>query len=287
MSVHPTAIVHPDAHIAADVEIGPYSIVHAGARIGEKTVIHSHVVIEANTVIGKENQIFTGVAIGGTPQDLSWKGEFSNVVIGDRNVIREYSSFHRATGGGVTSIGNDNYLMAYMHAGHNVKIGNGCIIANAVQLAGYAELEDKVVVGGMAGIHQFVRIGTMAMVGGYSKNVKDIPPYVKVDGLPSRVFGLNRIALKRNGIPTERRDALKRAYNAVYRSKMNLRQAIEEIEKNMEQTPEIARFLDFLKNPSRQGILSRETNVKALPGDGAGALTEIEGNGRAATLSEI
>lgn len=258
MNVHPTALVHPSAEIAEDVVIGPFCIVREDVKIGSKTVLHSNVVLEPYTVIGKGNQLFHGVVIGSVPQDLSWKGEYSQAILGDRNTVREYGTIHRGSGGKPTTIGNDNYIMGYFHAGHNVKIGNGCILTNLVQLAGYGELEDYVVVGGMAGFHQFVRVGTMAMVGGLSKNVKDIPPYVKADGSPARVYGLNVIGLKRNGVPPERREQLKKAYNLVYRSKLNLSQAISEIEKSLPNTTEIARFVTFLKNGSRQGILSRE-----------------------------
>lgn len=263
-SIHPTAVLHPSAEISENVEVGAYSVIGQGVKIGPGTIIHPHVILESHTVIGTRNEIFPGVVIGASPQDLKWKGEFSRVIVGDRNLIREYVTLHRGSGGGNTVVGDDNYLMAYVHAGHNVKIGSGCIIANSVQLAGYSEIEDKVVIGGMAGIHQFVRIGTLAMVGGYSKNVKDIPPYVKADGMPSRVYGLNVVGLKRNGVSPERRELLKKAYNLVYRSKLNLSQAVAEIENALPRTPEIEHFVWFLRNASRQGILSREDGKIAV-----------------------
>jgi len=264
MTIHPTAIVHPTAEIASGVTIGAYSVIGEKVKIGPHTIIHPHVVLENNTVLGKENQIFSGAVLGGVPQDLRWKGEFSQLIIGDRNIIREYVTLHRGSEGGTTVVGNDNYLMAYMHAGHNVKIGNGCVVTNCVQLAGYVELEDKVVIGGLAGIHQFVRIGTMAMIGGFSKSPKDVPPYVKVSGMPSRVYGLNVVGLKRNGIPPDRRERLKQAYNLVYRSSLNLSQALAEIEKTLEPSPEITHFINFMRNASRQGVLSREDSKVAV-----------------------
>ncbi len=264
MKIHSSAVIHPTAEIEDGVSIGPYSVIGEGVKIGKGTILHSHVVLENYTLLGKENQIFPGVVLGGTPQDLKWKGEFSQVIIGDRNIIREYVTIHRGTGGESTTVGNDNYLMAYMHAGHNVKIGSGCIMANSVGLSGYSEVGDHVVIGGMAGFHQFVRVGTMAMVGGFSKNVKDIPPYVKADGMPSKVYGLNVLGLKRNGVSAERREQLKQAYNLVYRAKLNLSQAIAEISKSLARTPEIEQFVRFLQSASRQGILSREDSKVAV-----------------------
>lgn len=277
MKTHPTSIIDPTAEIAESVVIGPYCVIGKKVKIGENTVLHSHVILEEDTIIGEKNEIFPGVVIGAQPQDLSWKREESKVIIGNGNLIREYVTIHRGSGGKNTCIGNGNYLMAYVHAGHNVMIGNGCIIANAVGLAGYAELEDKVVVGAMAGIHQFVRIGTMAMVGGYSKNVKDVPPYVKVDGIPARAFGLNLIALKRNEIPSEHREILKKAYHLVYRSRHNLSQAIKAIENEVTLIPEIQKFLRFLSSPSKQGILNREAAHSEISENGNGAkLLEVE-----------
>jgi UDP-N-acetylglucosamine acyltransferase len=263
MKIHPTAIIDSTAQISETAVIGPYCIIGKRVKIGEDTILHSHVILEDETIIGEKNEIFQGVVIGTAPQDLSWRNEVSRVVVGNGNLIREYVTIHKGSGGKNTIIGDGNYIMAYVHAGHNVKIGSRCIIANSVGLAGYVELEDKVVMGGMAAVHQFVKIGTMAMVGGYSKNVKDIPPYVKVDGIPSRAYGLNLIALKRNEIPLENRELLKKAYNFLYRSGYNLCQAVEAIEHNLPSTVEIERFLHFLRNPSRQGILSREFSKKA------------------------
>jgi UDP-N-acetylglucosamine acyltransferase len=267
--IHQTAIIHPNVEIAENVVIGPYCIIKEGVKIGKGTILHSYVILEENTVLGEQNQLFHGVAIGGPPQDLSWKGEFSQVIIGNRNIIREYVTLHRATGGGATHVGDDNYLMAYMHAGHNVRIGSGCIIANGVQLGGYCQVEDRAVIGGLAAIHQFVRIGKMAMLGGLSRNVKDVPPFVLADGNPARIFGLNIVGLKRNGIPLERRQKLKKAYNLLFRSSLNLSQALKELEDNVEKTPEIEHLLYFLKNPSRQGILKRVARTKYNEGEDA------------------
>jgi UDP-N-acetylglucosamine acyltransferase len=264
MNFHPTAVVHPTAEIGDNTTIGPYCIVGERVKIGAGTVLHSHVVLENDTILGAGNHIFSGVVIGAPSQDLRWKGEFSQVIVGNRNFIREYVTVHKGTGGGNTVIGDENYIMAYSHAGHNVKIGNGCILANSVQLAGYVELEDKVNIGGLVGIHQFARVGTIAMVGGLSPISKDIPPFVKTSGIPARVYGLNVVGLRRNGVTSERRESLKKAYSFVYRSKMNLSQAIAEIENSLELTHEVLHFVEFLKNASRQGVLSREESKVAV-----------------------
>lgn len=264
MSVHHTAIIHPTAEIGDHVSIGPYCVVGERVKIGAGTILHSHVILETDTALGEKNELYPGVVIGVPPQDLRWKGEFSKVVLGSGNTLREYVTLHRGSSGGNTIVGNENYLMAYTHAGHNVVIGSGCILANGVQLAGYVELEDKVNIGGIVGIHQFVRIGTMAMVGGLSRIVKDIPPYVKANGSPARVYGLNVVGLRRSGVKAEHREALKKAYNLVYRSKLNLTQAISEIEKTLEPVPEVLHFTEFMKNASRQGVLSREDDKVAV-----------------------
>lgn len=264
MKAHASAVIHGSAEIAEDVRIGPYCVIGERVRIGSQCILHPHVVLENDTVLGNGNELFPGVVIGAPPQDLRWKGEFSQVIVGNRNMIREYVTLHRGTGGGNTLIGDENYLMAYTHAGHNVKIGNGCILANSVQLAGYSELEDKVNIGGLVGVHQFVRIGAMSMIGGLSRIAKDIPPYVKANGNPARVYGLNVVGLRRNSVPSERRELLKKAYNFVYRSKLNLSQAIAEIENSLELSFEVLHFIEFLKNASRQGVLSREDSKVAV-----------------------
>lgn len=264
MKAHATAVIHPSAEIDDDVSIGPYSVIGERVKIGSGTILRAHVTLESETVLGSQNELFPGVVIGAPPQDLRWKGEFSQVILGNRNVIREHVTLHRGTGGGPTTIGDENYIMAYSHAGHNVKIGNNCILANCVQLAGYVELEDRVNIGGLVGVHQFVRIGAMTMIGGLSRIIKDIPPFVKANGNPARVYGLNVVGLRRNGVPAERREILKKAYNLVYRAKMNLSEAIAEIERSLPLSHEVRHFVEFMKNPSRQGVLNREDSETAV-----------------------
>lgn len=255
IKVHETAVIHPRAGIAEGVEIGEYSVIGEKVRIGPGTRIYPHVIIQGDVVIGKENQIFPGVVIGMPPQDLKWDRNETRICIGDRNLIREYVTIHMASQGGTTRIGNDNFLMAYTHVAHNCEIGHEVIITNATSLAGYVAVEDKVVIGGMAGIHQFVRVGTMAMVGGFSKNVKDIPPYMKADGQPARVVAVNTLGLRRHGVPAERREAIKKAYKLLYRSQLNLTQALDRIEAEVPPFQEVTYLLEFMKNSSRMGVL--------------------------------
>lgn len=253
--VNKNAVVHPSTQLGEEVEIGEYSVIGENAIIGDRTKIYPGVIIEGWTTIGKNCKIYPGTIIGLEPQDLKYNGERSEVIIGDNNIIREHVTINSASEGGITFIGNDNYLMAYAHIAHNCRIGNRTIISNACSLAGYVEVGDQVVIGGMAGIHQFVRIGKLAMIGGYSKNIKDVPPFIKVDGLPAKVYGLNTVGLRRSNISLERRQELKRAYKLLYCSGLNLTQAIYEIETKLNRTEEVEELLKFLKAPSRMGVL--------------------------------
>ncbi|SJZ47410.1 acyl-ACP--UDP-N-acetylglucosamine O-acyltransferase [Selenihalanaerobacter shriftii] len=252
-NIHETAVVHSDAEIGKDVEIGPYSVIGENVKIGEGTEIGAHVVIDGWTEIGKNNKLFTGASIGLEPQDLKYHGEESYLTIGDDNTIREYVTIHRGTeeGGRETKIGNDNLLMAYCHVAHDCQLGDNIIMSNAVNLAGHIMIEDSAVISGLTGIHQFVRIGKMAMVGAHSKVVKDVPPYILVDGHPATVNGINVIGLRRNGITPELRKEIKTAYKYLYRSSLNISQAIEKMDQELDSSPEIEHFLRFLRNAQR------------------------------------
>lgn len=251
--IHPTAIVEPGAKIGTKVEIGPYSIIGANVEIGEEIVIGPHVVIDGWTKIGKRNQIFHGASIGLEPQDMKFKGEETYLFIGDNNIIRENVTIHRGTeeGGGETRIGSNNLIMAYCHIAHDCQLGNHIIMSNATNLAGHVIIEDYAVLAGLTGIHQFVRVGKMAMVGAHSKVVKDVPPYILVDGHPARVNGINVVGLRRNGVSPELRQEIKRAYKFLYRSNLNISQAIEKMDQELETSPEIEHFLRFLRNAQR------------------------------------
>ena len=251
--VHETAIVKPGAKIGKNVEIGPYTIIEENVEIGEGTVIGPHVVIDGWTRIGKNNEIFHGASIGRVPQDMKFKGEKSYVFIGDNNVIRENVTIHRGTeeGGSETRIGNNNFIMAYCHVAHDCQLGNNIIMSNAVNLAGHVTVEDHAVIAGLTGVHQFVRIGKIAMVGAHSKVVKDVPPYILVDGHPARVNGINVIGLRRNGIKPALRREMKRAYKLLYRSNLNISQALDKMDQQLDASEEIEHFLRFLRNVQR------------------------------------
>jgi len=250
--IHDTAVISPLARIGKNVEIGPYSVIRDNVEIGEGTRIGPHVVIGEWTSIGKDCQIFQGASVGEVPQDLKFKGEKSYCLIGDRTVIREGVTVHRATGEGEeTRIGNDCLLMALTHVAHNCVLGNHVIMSNLASTAGHAIVEDRVVIGGMAGVHQFVKIGRNAMVGGMSKLVQDVVPYTIVDGHPAKVVGLNSVGISRAGIPLESRRLIKKAYKILYRSGLTLSEAVSVIEQEVDSCEEVEHFLRFLRNAQR------------------------------------
>lgn len=251
--IHPTAIVHPDAHIGSNVEIGPYSIIDEHVEVGDGCRIGAHVVVESRTTIGKNNRISTGACIGNEPQHLKYDGEPTRCIIGDNNIIREYVTISRGTpaGGGETRIGNDNMIMSNAHIGHDVLVGNGVVITHATAIAGHVVIEDRVNIGGMCGIHQFTKLGTMCMIGAHSMVTKDVPPYLLVDGNPAHVYGVNIIGLRRNGLPPEVRMEIQRAFKVLYRSGLNVTQALEQMDRELTGTQEIEHFLRFVRNAER------------------------------------
>lgn len=254
MQIHPAAIVSSRAKLADDIQVGPYTIIGDNVVIGKRTRIGSHCVIEGNTTIGKSCEIFTGAVIGSRPQDLKYKGEKSFLEIGDNNIIREYCTFNPGTEeNSKTIVGNDNLFMAYAHIAHDCIVGNNCIIANNGTLAGYVAIEDKAVVGGLVAIHQFVRVGTLSIIGGCSKVVQDIPPYSTCDGHPARVYSLNLIGLRRNNIPHGSIDQLKHAFKILFNLGLSLKHALEKIEKEITQTQEVSYLVNFIKK-SQRGI---------------------------------
>ena len=250
--IHPTAIVDPEAEFGTGVSVGPYSIIEANVMIGDGTEIGSRVTIEGHTTIGKENQIFTGAVIGSITQDKKYKGGVTYLKIGDRNRIREYVTINPGTqDGSETMIGDDNLIMAYAHVAHDCGIGNKTIIANAGTLAGHVVVEDCAVVGGLSGIHQFVRIGYLSIIGGNSKAVQDIPPYMMVDGHPAKAYGLNAVGLERAGIPKEERLLLKRAFKIIFKSRFSTKHAIQSLKTEIPHSPAMARLITFLENSER------------------------------------
>ena len=256
--IHPTAVVDETAEIGQGVSIGAYSVIGKNVSIGDGTSVGSNVIIELNTSIGKENVILAGAVLGGAPQDKKFHGEDSYLRIGDNNIIREFVTIHRASGDGeVTSIGDNNMLMAYCHVGHNCTLCNGITMANYVGISGHVLVEDKVVFGGIVGVHQKVRIGKLAMIGGLSKVVQDVPPFSMADGRPTKVCDLNVIGLRRSGVSAKVRTEIKQAYKLLYRSNLNRTQAIEAIEKEIEPSEELQYLLDFIRN-IRMGFGGRQ-----------------------------
>ena len=244
--IHPTAVIHPLANLHPTVQIGPYAIIGENVKIGADTSIGAHVVIEGPTEIGVGNRIFAGAIIGSEPQDLKYKGGESWVKIGNYNQIREYVTINRATGEDeVTQLGDHNLLMAYAHVAHNCIIENEVIIANSVALAGHIHIESKARISGVLGVHQFVHIGSLAMVGGMSRIERDVPPFAIVEGNPARVRSLNLIGLQRSGLSEEDLSQLKKAFRLIYRSEMSFTEALKQLEL-VSENPFVQHFYNFL-----------------------------------------
>ena len=257
-TIHPTAIIDPTAELHETVSVGPYSIIAGNVTIDSGTQIGSHVFIDQYTRIGKDCQLFPFTSIGTAPQDKKFKGEKTELVIGDENVIREYATINRGTpdGGGVTRIGNQNLLLAYIHIAHDCHLGNGITMVNVATLGGHVTLEDYSVIGGLAAVHQFVRIGAHAYVGGKTGVSQDIPPFVLASGERAKLFGLNIVGLKRHNFSNEAIQALKKAYQTVIRSHLTIQEAMIRVEKEVPVYPEVQQFLEFVRN-SKRGIPRR------------------------------
>lgn len=253
MAIHPTAIVASGAKLHPSVEVGPYAVIGPNVEIGENTVVGHSANISGWTTIGKNNVIHPMAIIGAPPQDLKFKGERSFVKIGDGNHFREYSTVHSAEGeDAVTQIGSNNLFMAYTHIAHNCTVGDNNVMSNAATLAGHVQVGSRAVLGGFSAFHQFVHVGDGVMVGGMSKITKDVPPYIKIDGNPSYVIGLNLIGLKRNGVPRESIDNLKTLFKVFFRSDKNVSQVIEHwSELVASDDPYVKVFYDFVKTATR------------------------------------
>lgn len=255
MKIHPTAAVDPRAQLHDEVEIGPFALIGPDVTIGEGSVIQSHVVIEGMVRIGSENSIGPGSIIGGPPQDLAFDPDTkSSVELGDRNVIREHCTIHRGTvAGSSTKIGNDNFLMAGVHVGHNCRIADGVIIANNCLLAGYVEIDDRAFIGGGTTFHQNIHVGRLVMAQGSSGFGKDVPPFL-LGGERNFVFGVNVVGLRRAGMSAEEREEIKRAFKLLYRSGLNTRQALEAAA--AAEFGSLGReFFEFVANARKRGIV--------------------------------
>jgi UDP-N-acetylglucosamine acyltransferase len=253
--IHPTAIVHPGATLGRGIEIGPYCLVGEHVTIGDGATLLAHVVISGHTTIGTDVVIHPFASIGATSQDRKASDEVAYTTIGDRTIVREYASVHRATGSGnTTRVGTDCLLLAYTHVAHNCTIGNFVTMSNLAQLAGQCVVEDYAGIGGMVGVHQDVRIGAHSFVGGMARITRDVPPYFLVEGNPAEVHGLNSVGLRRRNFSSDAITELKSAYKIVYRSGNNLRQAIDALRETVS-SDEGRRLLEFLEAPSERGVL--------------------------------
>ncbi len=251
--IHPTAIIDPQARIGANVSIGAYSIVGADVEIGDNTTIGPHVVIEGPTRIGRDNRIWQFASIGAAPQDKKFHGERSRLEIGDRNVIREFVTFNRGTedGSGLTRIGNDNWLMAYVHIAHDCVVGNHAIFSNAASLAGHVLVDDWVILGGFTLVHQFCQVGAHAFTAMGAIINRDVPPYVTVAGSFAEPKGINSEGLRRRGYSSDRIMAIKRAYRTLYMSGLPLADARSELARAAEGAPDVKLMLDFIERSQR------------------------------------
>ena len=253
--IHRTALVDATAQLGQDVSIGPYAIVGPNVTLGDRCTVAAHAVLERNARLGTGVKAGYGSIIGNDPQDLKYKGEDTWVEIGDGTVVREYCTINRGTAsGGKTTVGRRCFIMSYVHLAHDCVIGNDVIIANAVQMAGHVTVDDRAIISGLVPIHQFVRIGTFAFVGGGSRVNQDVPPYTKAVGNPVHLYGLNSVGLQRAGFSPEIKLALKRAYRLVFNSDLTVSQGIARARGELPAVPEVETFLRFIE-ASQRGVL--------------------------------
>ena len=260
--IHPTSIIDSNAKISKDVEIGPYCVIGQDVEIGSKTRLHSHVSIKGNTKIGKNNEIFPFVSIGTPPQDLKYKGENNSIVIGDNNKFREYVNINPGTsqGGTITKLGSNNLLMVYCHVAHDCDLGNNIVLANNVQVGGHVIIEDNAIVGGSCAIHQFSRIGNLAMVGGMTGVLSDVIPYGLSLGNRNNLVGLNLIGLRRAKVSNENIKILQKFYDIVF-SNQNFRSNVENIDTDMKENKYVQTIIDFINSDKKRPI-SLPENIK-------------------------
>jgi UDP-N-acetylglucosamine acyltransferase len=251
--IHETAIINSGAEIDSSVDIGAYSIIGENVFIGSGTVIGPHVVIDPFVTIGQNCRIFQYAAIGAPPQSLKFEGEKTYVKIGNGTIIREFVTIHRGTGfgGGITEVGEENFLMAYTHIAHDCRVGRKVVMANNATLAGHITIGDHATIGGLVAVHQFVKIGDYAFVGGKSAVVKDVPPYVIAAGDRAELHGLNSVGLKRHGFSPTTLSLLKKTYRIIFRIGLTLNEAIERVRAEVEQVPEVVKFIDFIRSSQR------------------------------------
>jgi UDP-N-acetylglucosamine acyltransferase len=251
-TIHPTAVIHPQAQIGEDCEIGPYCVVGEHVVLGPGCRLHSHVVVEGHTILGRDNELFPFACLGLKTQDLKWKGGLTRTQIGDRNTFREHVTVHSATGdGGVTVVGSDNHILAYSHIAHDCRLGHHVIMSNVATLAGHVIVEDHAVVGGLAAVHQFTRIGRMSMIGGCAKVVQDVPPFMIADGNPAQTRVINKVGLERNGVSEQAQAALKQAFKILFRDGLSIPNALARIEAELPALPEVQHLVQFARSSER------------------------------------
>lgn len=252
--IHPSAVVDGGAQLGEDVEVGAFAIVGPACTVGDGCFIAPRATLERNVRLGRDVKVGSGTILGGDPQDLKYRGEETWVEIGDRTIIREYSTIHRGTAEShLTSVGAGSFVMSYVHLGHDCRVGDGVIISNSVQLAGHVHIDDGAIISGLTAVHQFTRVGRQAFVGGCSRVVKDVPPFLKAVGNPVRLYGLNSVGLQRSGMSAETMSALKGAYRLLFRSDLNISQGLERARAEVADLPEVRQFLGFIED-SQRGI---------------------------------
>jgi UDP-N-acetylglucosamine acyltransferase len=253
--IHPSAIISPDAEIADDAEIGAFVIIGENCRVGGGSVIAARATLERNVTLGENVNVGIGTILGGLPQDLKFAGEETSVEIGDGTVIREYATINRGTVASFkTTVGRNCLIMSYVHLAHDCHVGNHVILSNVVQLAGHVTVEDRAIISGLSAAHQFVRIGRNSFIGGMSRVAKDIPPFLKAVGSPVKLYGLNTIGLQRNGMDEATILELKRAYRLLFRSDLNITQAIERAQNELEPLAEVQELIRFVE-ASERGVV--------------------------------
>jgi UDP-N-acetylglucosamine acyltransferase len=250
--VHPTAVIHPKAQIGPDCEIGPYCVIGEHVELGARCRLHSHVVIDGHTRLGQGNEVFPFASLGLKTQDLKWHGGLTRTEIGDHNTFREYVTVHSATGDGeATVVGSHNHILAYCHIAHNVRLGNHIIMSNVATLAGHVTVEDAAVIGGLAAIHQFCHIGKVSMIGGCSKVVQDVMPFMVVDGNPGETRTINKVGMERNGVAAEAQTALRQAFKILLREGLTIPNALARIEQELPALPEVKHLVQFVRTSER------------------------------------
>jgi len=253
-NIHPTAIIHPQARVGANCEIGPYCIIGEQVELGDGCRLHSHVVIDGRTRLGQQNEVFPFAVLGKQTQDLKWQGGVTRVEIGDRNTFRECVTIHSATNDGdATVLGSDNHILAYCHIAHDCRLGNHVVMSSYAGLAGHVMVDDHAVIAGYVAVHQFCRVGRLAMIGGCSKVRQDIPPFMLADGNPAETVTINKVGLERNGVPEETVNALRAAYKLLFREGLTISNALVRIERELPPLPEIQHLVQFVR-ASERGI---------------------------------